>query len=105
MHFVPVVSEIKALVYGNNICSQNMRRRSLLLNDVLTLYCSFDVSKQGQQSMASSEGVDDMEKQDISAKGNCDACPTNSVEAQLLCGTCKKWLCIDHIQVTRQFPV
>ena len=34
MHFVPVVSEIKALVYGNNICSQNMRRRSLSLNDV-----------------------------------------------------------------------
>ena len=53
--------------------------------------------------MAASEGsyVEITEAQKNSAKGKCDVCPSDAKEAQIRCDSCKKWLCIDHTQVTK----
>ena len=59
--------------------------------------------------MAASEGgfLEVTEAQNISAIGKCDVCRSDAEEAQIRCDRCKKWLCIDHIQVTRllQLPM
>ena len=52
---------------------------------------------------ASVDGTADViEPQNVSAKGRCDVCPSDKKEAQIHCYSCKKWFCMDHIQVRKQ---